>query len=53
MSSRSDDRADYIAGFPDHPTRFSKTVTYMLAGAMEHRDHTGNAGHLSAGSVSG
>ena len=40
-----------IAGFPDHPHRGFETVTYMLAGAMEHRDHIGNAGHLSAGSV--
>ena len=48
---KSDDRADYIAGFPDHPHRGFETVTYMLAGAMEHRDHIGNAGHLSAGSV--
>ena len=48
---KSDDRADYIAGFPDHPHRGFETVTYMLAGAMEHRDHIGNAGQLSAGSV--
>ena len=48
---KSDDRTDYIAGFPDHPHRGFETVTYMLAGAMEHRDHIGNAGHLSAGSV--
>ncbi len=47
----SDDPNDYIAGFPDHPHRGFETVTYMLAGAMRHRDHLGNIGHLRAGSV--
>jgi hypothetical protein len=48
---KSDRAEDYIAGFPDHPHRGFETVTYMLAGAMEHRDHSGNRGHLVAGSV--
>jgi redox-sensitive bicupin YhaK (pirin superfamily) len=48
---KSDDRDDYIAGFPDHPHRGFETVTYMLAGAMRHRDSRGNEGHLVAGSV--
>jgi quercetin 2,3-dioxygenase len=48
---KSDRAQDYIAGFPDHPHRGFETVTYMLAGAMEHRDHSGNRGHLVAGSV--
>jgi redox-sensitive bicupin YhaK (pirin superfamily) len=48
---RSDDKSDYIAGFPDHPHRGFETVTYMLAGEMEHRDHAGNRGRLVAGSV--
>jgi hypothetical protein len=48
---RSDDASDYIAGFPDHPHRGFETVTYMLAGEMEHRDHAGNRGRLTAGSV--
>jgi redox-sensitive bicupin YhaK (pirin superfamily) len=48
---KSDDSADYIAGFPDHPHRGFETVTYMLAGHMEHRDHMGNHGLLDAGSV--
>jgi redox-sensitive bicupin YhaK (pirin superfamily) len=48
---RSEEAADYIAGFPDHPHRGFETVTYMLAGAMEHRDHRGNVGHLGPGSV--
>ena len=48
---KSEDSGDYIAGFPDHPHRGFETVTYMLAGAMEHRDHVGNKGNLVAGSV--
>jgi redox-sensitive bicupin YhaK (pirin superfamily) len=47
----SDQATDYIAGFPDHPHRGFETVTYMLAGAMRHRDHLGNEGHLRAGDV--
>ena len=48
---RSDDPNDYIAGFPDHPHRGFETVTYMLAGSMQHGDNQGNAGLLEAGSV--
>ena len=48
---RSDNSDDYIAGFPDHPHRGFETVTYMLAGRMEHRDHTGVQGNLEAGSI--
>jgi redox-sensitive bicupin YhaK (pirin superfamily) len=48
---RSDDPGDYIAGFPDHPHRGFETVTYMLAGSMQHRDNQGNAGVLGPGSV--
>ena len=48
---KSDRPDDYLAGFPDHPHRGFETVTYMLAGAMEHRDHAGNQGELRAGSV--
>jgi len=47
----SDEAADYIGGFPDHPHRGFETVTYMLEGAMLHRDHLGNEGHLRAGDV--
>ncbi|MGH8283971.1 MAG: pirin family protein [Gammaproteobacteria bacterium] len=42
---------DYIAGFPDHPHRGFETVTYMLDGRMQHRDHLGNVGDLGPGSV--
>jgi redox-sensitive bicupin YhaK (pirin superfamily) len=48
---KSEDRDDYIAGFPDHPHRGFETVTYMLAGSMRHRDSRGNEGDLTAGSV--
>lgn len=47
----SDQSMDYIGGFPDHPHRGFETVTYMLEGAMLHRDHLGNEGHLRAGDV--
>lgn len=42
---------DYIAGFPDHPHRGFETVTYMIDGAMEHKDSLGNRGRLGPGSV--
>ena len=38
-------------GAPDHPHRGFETVTYMLAGRMEHRDSVGNAGTLGPGDV--
>ncbi len=47
----SDDTADYIGGFPEHPHRGFETVTYMLEGRMRHRDHLGNEGLLESGSV--
>jgi redox-sensitive bicupin YhaK (pirin superfamily) len=47
----SDEPADYVGGFPDHPHRGFETVTYMLAGSMLHRDHLGHEGHLRAGDV--
>lgn len=45
----SDDAADYIGGFPAHPHRGFETVTYMLDGYMQHRDHMGNVGLLKPG----
>ncbi|MBU6452948.1 MAG: pirin family protein [Cyanobacteria bacterium REEB67] len=38
-------------GFPDHPHKGFETVTYMLAGAMRHRDSVGNQGFLQPGDV--
>ena len=48
---RSETHADYIAGFPDHPRRGFESVTYMIAGSMEHRDHLGNQGVTERGGV--
>lgn len=42
---------DYLAGFPEHPHRGFETVTYMIHGAMEHRDVLGNQGRLGPGSA--
>jgi len=47
----SESSKDYIGGFPPHPHRGFQTVTYMLKGKMEHRDHMGNVGLLSDGDV--
>ena len=48
---RSDRPDDYRAGFPWHPHRGIETITYVLAGTVEHRDSLGNAGALAAGDV--
>jgi hypothetical protein len=48
---RNDRPADYLAGFPWHPHRGIETVTYVLAGDVEHRDSLGNRGTLGAGDV--
>ena len=48
---RSETPEDYIKGFPSHPHRGFETVTYMIDGAMEHRDSLGNHGRLAPGSV--
>lgn len=50
-SFQSDDPNDYLAGFPEHPHRGFETVTYMIQGAMEHRDILGNQGRLRPGSA--
>jgi redox-sensitive bicupin YhaK (pirin superfamily) len=47
----SDDAADYLAGFPDHPHRGFETVTYMLEGRMRHADNKGHAGVIETGGV--
>jgi quercetin 2,3-dioxygenase len=47
----SDDPSDYLAGFPWHPHRGIETVTYMLAGEVDHRDSIGNAGRIGPGDV--
>ncbi|WP_237059776.1 pirin family protein [Microbulbifer sediminum] len=45
----SENKDDYIAGFPPHPHRGIETLTYMLDGEFEHRDHLGNSGAVSSG----
>ena len=47
----SEEASDYIGGFPSHPHRGFETVTYMLQGKMEHRDHMGNVGLLNDSDV--
>jgi redox-sensitive bicupin YhaK (pirin superfamily) len=47
----SDEPQDYLAGFPEHPHRGFQTVTYMLAGKMEHRDSVGNTGMIETGGI--
>jgi quercetin 2,3-dioxygenase len=48
---RGDDPADYRAGFPWHPHRGIETITYVLAGSVDHGDSLGNRGTLSSGDV--
>jgi len=42
---------DYLAGFPWHPHRGIETITYVLAGTVDHGDSLGNQGSLGAGDV--
>jgi redox-sensitive bicupin YhaK (pirin superfamily) len=48
---RNDRPDDYLAGFPWHPHRGIETITYVLAGSVEHGDSLGNRGSLGAGDV--
>ncbi len=48
---RNDNPADYLAGFPWHPHRGIETITYVLAGSVEHGDSLGNKGKMGAGDV--
>jgi redox-sensitive bicupin YhaK (pirin superfamily) len=48
---RSDNPADYVAGFPWHPHRGIETITYVLAGEVAHGDSLGNKGRMTAGDV--
>jgi redox-sensitive bicupin YhaK (pirin superfamily) len=48
---RNENPDDYRAGFPWHPHRGIETITYVLAGQVEHGDSLGNRGNLGAGDV--
>jgi redox-sensitive bicupin YhaK (pirin superfamily) len=48
---RNDRPSDYLAGFPWHPHRGIETITYVLAGTVEHGDSLGNRGNLGSGDV--
>ncbi len=47
----STDPADYLAGFPWHPHRGIETVTYMIAGTVQHADSLGNKGTIGSGDI--
>ena len=47
----SENKDDYVAGFPPHPHRGIETVTYMLNGEFEHQDSTGAKGIMTSGDV--
>jgi redox-sensitive bicupin YhaK (pirin superfamily) len=48
---RNERPEDYIKGFPWHPHRGIETITYVLAGSVDHGDSMGNAGTISVGDV--
>jgi redox-sensitive bicupin YhaK (pirin superfamily) len=48
---RNDHPEEYLAGFPWHPHRGIETITYVLAGTVEHGDSMGNKGTIGAGDV--
>ncbi len=48
---RNENPSDYLAGFPWHPHRGIETITYVLAGTVDHGDSLGNAGKLTDGDV--
>ena len=47
----SENKDDYIAGFPPHPHRGIETVTYMLEGEFQHEDSIGSKGKMRSGDV--
>ena len=48
---RGDHPDDYLKGFPWHPHRGIETITYVLAGEVEHGDSMGNNGVITPGDV--
>lgn len=48
---RGDDPEDYRRGFPWHPHRGIETITYVLAGSVDHGDSLGTRDTIGAGDV--
>jgi len=48
---RNDDPEQYMAGFPWHPHRGIETITYVLAGTVDHADSLGNQGAIAPGDI--
>lgn len=48
---RNERPEDFERGFPWHPHRGIETITYVLAGTVEHGDSLGNEGTLGAGDI--
>ena len=48
---RNERPEDYLAGFPWHPHRGIETITYVLAGSVDHADSLGNSGSIAAGDI--